>query len=89
MDTITEIPYPDVVITNGAFAHTQSDLYTFQERFGSEIEYWKSLLANISQGNNIRNPSPKYLIHQNAMYMMGKKRHSSTWTAGNRYSTTF
>jgi hypothetical protein len=84
MDSITQVPFPQVVLTNYAFAHSVNDhLHQFKQNFEStEKAYWKEFKGNASEGLSNLSNSP-YLFYQGAKHLHGKRNMGTSWSAQN------
>lgn len=81
MDLITQVPLPQVVVTNYAFAHTTDSLFKYKKKFeNTEKSFFKELIDNSTKYHQ---PIPQYLFFQNAKNLYGKRNLHQQWAAHN------
>ena len=75
MDIVNQPPYPQVVVSNFAFAHRAQEPMIMASLFdATEGNFWK---------NDLKIEKPKYLFHQGAKDLHGKKDRTFLWSADN------
>lgn len=83
MDLITTPPYPQVVITNTALAHSVDNFIKFANRFSSnEGQYWKNFNSTENH-SKLQSYYPKHLIYQNTRSLAGKRNLQWHWSSHN------
>jgi hypothetical protein len=85
INIVTQPPYPQVVVTNHAMAHSLNDFQKFTDKFStSEGAFWKDYVKNrTSQSNASYTPLPQYMIFQNGKCLTGKRNHNFHWSSDN------
>ena len=83
MDLITTPPYPQVVVTNTALAHSVDNFSKFTKKFiTNEGQYWDNF--NTTRGHySKKSYYPKHLIFQNAKSLSGKRNLQWHWSSHN------